>query len=393
MNVLLVVPWDQASGGVASVVQNLARRLQARGHTIVFLHPGPPDRPRARVSASGFPGYEVKLRAPLVQAQPVKSAVAFIGNLLPTLHRLASLIREQRIDVINIHYPTESFVYFAILRWLLGVRLVVSAHGADLFPGGRRMERYPTWLRFIVRRADAIVAPSNAFLRETRAALPSAARKAHAIHNGVDIDAFLESPGLAAPSRPYVLCIAAHNEKKALDVLLEAFAIVAASHRDVGLRLVGDGPLRRVHEARAQALGLAGEVEFLGEKGRADVVRLLHGCKYFVLPSRAEPFGMVLTEAMASRKAVVATRVGGIPEIVEDGTTGLLVETDNAAALAQAMGRLLDDGALRKSMEDAGFKRVREAFGLERMGDRYVELFLSLLRRKPEQADRKLSSG
>jgi glycosyltransferase involved in cell wall biosynthesis len=393
MNVLLVVPWDQASGGVASVVQNLARRLQARGDTIVFLHPGPPDRPRERVSASGFPGFEANLRAPFVLAHPAKSGAAFIGHLLPTLLRLASLIGAHRIDVINIHYPTEAFVYFGILRWLLRIRLVVSVHGADLFPGGRKWERYPMWLRFIVRCADAVVAPSSAFLREACAALPPAARKAHAIHNGVDVDAFIAPAGATAPTRPYILCIAAHNEKKALDVLLEAFAIVAASHRDVGLRLVGDGPLRREHEARAQVLGLAGEVEFLGEKGRADVVRLLQGCEFFVLPSRAEPFGMVLTEAMASRKAVVAARVGGIPEIVEDGTTGLLVEPDNAAALARAMARLLDDGALRKSMEDAGFKRVREAFGFERMGDRYVELFLSLLRGKPEQADRKLSSG
>jgi len=387
MNVLLVVPWDQASGGVASVVQNLARRLQNRGHTILFLHPGLPNRPRAHTSKSGFPGFEVNLRAPLVQARPLKSAVAFIWNLVPTLYRLASLIRERRIDVVNIHYPIESFVYFGILRRLLGARLVVSVHGADLFPRGRRMERYPTWLRFIVRCADAIVAPSNAFLREARAVLPSAASKAHAIHNGVDSGAFLESHGSVAPSRPYVLCIAAHNEKKALDVLLDAFAIVAASHREVGLQLVGDGPLRQAHERHARALGLAGEVEFLGEKGRADVVRLLQACEFFVLPSRAEPFGMVLTEAMASRRAIVATRVGGIPEIVEDGTTGLLVEPDNAPALAQAMRRLLDDGPLRKAMEDAGFKRVREAFGLERMGDRYEELFQSLLRKKPAQAD------
>jgi colanic acid/amylovoran biosynthesis glycosyltransferase len=382
MNVLLVVPWDQASGGVASVVGNLARHLQESGHSVVFLHPGPTEHLRERATASGFNGYEIVLRAPLIESNALKSLAGFAVHVVPTLYRLASLIRKRGIQVVNIHYPTEALIYFGILRWLLPIRLVVSVHGADLFPEGRTMKRYPLWLRFILRCSDAVVAPSKAFLADSVSVLPHSAAKGHAIHNGVDASAFHPS-ATVLPARPYVLCIAAHNEKKALDVLLEAFARTRRTHPGVNLVLVGDGPLRHQLEARAASLGLGADVEFAGEKGRQEIVRLLRDCTFLVLPSRAEPFGMVVTEAMASRKAVVATRVGGIREIIENGESGILVEPDDPAALADAMATLLRDPRLRDMLAEAGFRRVLEHFGFRRMGERYVELFSSLLTKSP----------
>src|SRR5262245_49023678 len=110
MNVLLVVPWDQAYGGVASVVGNLARHLQDTGHGVAFLHPGPTERMRERATASGFNGYEIELRAPVIEESSLKSVAAFAAHLVPTLWRLASLIRKRGIQVVNIHYPTEAFV-------------------------------------------------------------------------------------------------------------------------------------------------------------------------------------------------------------------------------------------------------------------------------------------
>ena len=386
MKVLLVVPWDQAFGGVASVVGNLARHLQGSGHAVAFLHPGPTERLRERATASGFKGYEIILRAPFIETSPLKSLAAFAAHVVPTLYRLASLIRKRGIQIVNIHYPTEALVYFGILRWLLPIRLVVSVHGADLFPDGRTMKRYPLWLRFILRCADAVVAPSQAFLADCVSVLPQSAAKGHAIHNGVDASAFQPSAA-ATPARPYVLCIAAHNEKKALDVLLDAFAETRRTHPGVSLVLVGDGPLRRQLETHAASLGLGADVEFKGEKSRQEIVRLLRDCTFLVLPSRAEPFGMVVTEAMASRKAVIATRVGGIPEIIEHGRSGILVEADDPAALADAMATLLRDAGLRDTLAQAGFRRVLEHFAFTRMGERYVELFAFLLKESPTVPD------
>lgn len=381
MNVLLVVPWDERFGGVASVVGNLARSLERSGHRVVFFHPGEPEHCRRRTTAWGFMGYERNLRPPFIREYPIRSLVSFAVSLALTLYQLAAVIRRHQIQIVNVHYPVQSFVYFGLLRWLLPIRLVLSVHGADLFRDGRRPARYPWSIRLLVACADALVAPSKAFLQECLAVFPRAARNGAGIHNGVDMEE-LASPdpgGMTSAQPPYVLCIAAHNEKKALDVLLTAFAEIGDAHRGVRLLLVGDGPLRRQHEAQARALALDGRVEFLGERGRAEVARLLHGCSIFVLPSRSEPFGMVVIEALACRKAVVASAVGGIPEIIEDGRSGVLVEPDNPGALARALTRMLDDHALRERLADAGYERVQERFGCERMGAEYERLYAALL--------------
>ena len=162
-------------------------------------------------------------------------------------------------------------------------------------------------------------------------------------------------------------------------MLLRAFARISETHRVVRLLLVGDGPLRRQHEELARSLSLQDRVEFLGWRSRAEVSRLLRDCEIFVLPSRSEPFGVVVAEALACQKAVVASAVGGIPEIIENGRTGVLVEPDHPAALARELLALLEDGSLRKSLGHAGYQRVVECFSRETMSARYESLYSALV--------------
>jgi starch synthase len=110
-----------------------------------------------------------------------------------------------------------------------------------------------------------------------------------------------------------------------------------------------------------------------------------------VLPSRSEPFGMVLAEAMACRKAVVATAVGGIPEVIESGKSGLLVGPDDPAALARAVRSLLEDHALRESIAEAGYRRAIARFGSDSLSQRYLQVFSSLLRR--ERSESRVGDG
>jgi glycosyltransferase involved in cell wall biosynthesis len=381
VNVLLVVPWDQAFGGVASVVGNLATHLERGGHRVVFVHPGDPNRRRRRTTEWGFTGYEINLRAPFLPDYPLRGILAFLLFFPFTMYQLLSVVRAHRIDVVNIHYPVELFVYFGLLRWLLRIRLVVSVHGADLFPGGRPRRRLPGSVRFLLASADAVVAPSRAFLADCLAVLPQAAPKGVVVHNGIDFEELGRADGAMATAHwtPYLLCIAAHNEKKGLDVLLRAFAQITQTRGDLRLLLVGDGPLRSEHEGLARSLSLEHRVAFLGWRDRPEVARLLRDCVLFVLPSRSEPFGLVVAEALASRKAVVASAVGGIAEIIESGRSGLLVEPDDPDALARALLSVLADDTLRESMVEAGYRRVRERFGSEAMGAHYDGVFAALL--------------
>ena len=188
IKVLLVVPWDQEFGGVASVVGNIGRQLERAGHEVIFLHPGEAETPRRRRTAWGFDGFELKLRSPFIPELPVRSLAAFLFFLPATLVRLGGLIRRERVDIVNIHYPIGQFVYLALLRVALRFRLVVSVHGADLFPGGRRQAIYSQGLLMLLRRADAVVAPSRAFLGDTRSVVPRLGSRGLSVHNGVDFD-------------------------------------------------------------------------------------------------------------------------------------------------------------------------------------------------------------
>jgi glycosyltransferase involved in cell wall biosynthesis len=119
-------------------------------------------------------------------------------------------------------------------------------------------------------------------------------------------------------------------------------------------------------------------VKFIGRADRATAVGLFRGCEFFVLPSRQEPLGIVNLEAMAAGKAVIASRTGGVPEIVTDGETGLLVPPGDAAALAGALRRLTGDTALRECLADGGRERVK-AFAWEAIAGSYREIYEAAL--------------
>lgn len=381
MRVLLVVSSDEEVGGVPYVVGNLARYLKQRGHDVAFLIPGRATLLRETLTKWGFPGFELNLQMPFGERHPLISLPLFTLRFPIALYQLIRLIHGRRIQVVNPHFPADCFCYLALCRWLVGIRLVTSVHGADVFPGGNPKVRYSWASRCLLRASDLITAPSQAFRRDLLALFPHLDGKTTAIHNGVNLEE------LRAPSHTddgqfsfgrYLLCVAAHNEKKGIDTLLRAFKRVHAAHPSVTLVLVGDGPLRTQLEELAASLGIRERVVFLGQRGRADVASLLHGCDVFVLPSRSEPFGIAVIEALACRKPVVSTTAGGIPEIIQSGVNGVLVEPDDAKALADAIARVLASPDLQRLMTDNGDSTVRNRFLSEQTGAAYEEAYSSL---------------
>jgi glycosyltransferase involved in cell wall biosynthesis len=145
------------------------------------------------------------------------------------------------------------------------------------------------------------------------------------------------------------------------------------------LLLAGDGPLRKQLEELALTLRGDKRIEFLGWQARHQIVKLLRGCTAFVLPSRSEPFGIAVIEALACTKPVIATRVGGIPEIIENGENGVLVEPDDANALAEALTDVLTDPALQKTLAANGYVTVDKLFRCEHTGASYEAVFTDVL--------------
>jgi glycosyltransferase involved in cell wall biosynthesis len=155
--------------------------------------------------------------------------------------------------------------------------------------------------------------------------------------------------------------------------LLHGFARVARALPDVDLLLVGDGPLRQELEAMARSLAIEHRVRFMGV--RSDVADILRASDAFAMTSLSEAASLTLLEAMASELPVVVTAVGGNPELVRDGTDGLLVPRRSSAGVARALLRILSDRSMATAMGSAGAERVRSQFRLDDTIGRYFDLY------------------
>jgi len=379
MNVLIVVPWDQEFGGVASVVGHVAIQLQKRGHQVWFLHLGESDSLHVKTTKWNFPGYELNLRNVYVPERLVKSVTGFSVYLFHTLYQLYKMLVRHDIDIVNIHYPISNDLYFTLLQKVLRFKLVISVHGADLFPNGIPQDQYPKPLQLLMNSADWLVAPSRSTLDAALKAFPGLQAKASAIHNAVDMTEFEPDGSEELQRGQHILCVALHQPRKAIDVLIKAFKIFSQTHTGVELWLVGDGPGTGQLEDLVRQLGLTEQVKFLGCQDRPGVKKLLGECRFVVLPSRAEPFGIAILEALASKKPVVASAVGGIPEIIEDGKNGILVEPENPQALSDAMAILWNDRELAERLACAGYVTVKQHFQWEIAAARYEATFMKLL--------------
>jgi L-malate glycosyltransferase len=380
MRILLVSPADEAFGGVASVVGNLARYLQSHGHEVIFLHSGRALLPKKKTTKWGFLGFDLRLQALFGKRHPLVSLALFLFFFPIGIYQLARLIQKHRIEIINIHFPSDYCFYFGLCRRILSFRLVTSVHGADFFPSGNPKPRYSRLIRFLLSASDLIVAPSESYRKDFLSVFPALNEKTIFIHNGIDLDEMgAPQEGNRSDQDRYILCIAAHNLKKGLDVLIRAVALLRDVDPSFKVLLVGDGPLREELEELVRSLGIEERIRFLGRQERHEVVSLIHGCEAVVLPSRSEPFGIAVIEGMACKKPVVATAVGGIPEIIENGKNGILVEPDSPAGLAEALITVLRDPALQRAIASNGYATVHERFRSEKTGSTYETVFAYLL--------------
>jgi glycosyltransferase involved in cell wall biosynthesis len=295
----------------------------------------------------------------------------------------------------------------AMLHSLAALRRLVEDSGATLLHAngsramfyaglaGRRAARPVIWhLRilepdpkldwFLARLATRTIANSAA-VRERLRRWPLAYERCSVVPNGLDLESFVpsrsperirQSLGLASTDR-VVGTVGRLVPFKGHRYLLEAFAILRLTCRELRLFIVGDGPEREALERQARALKVAQDVHFSGH--RADVADLLSVMEVFVLPSLAEHFGRVLVEAMAMERPVVATAAGGVPEVVEEKATALLVPPGDAGALAGAIQTLLNDPVRARAMGRAGRRRVEEHYTLRRHAEQIEAVYREVL--------------
>jgi glycosyltransferase involved in cell wall biosynthesis len=361
-------------GGVEELTFRLAKQLSDSGDAVeVWTNRHPAELPVDEV----IEGIQVRRFAlPMPAANP-RQALGSVGGGLAAIARLRRAARAFRPDVIHVQCFSSNGVYATALSRIAGIPLVVSLQGETVMDDNDIYDHSAllrSGLHAGLGRAAAVTGCSQFVVDDAVARFGLKPGAGVVVPNGVDLAAAPPTEPLELPFGRFVFAVGRAVEKKGFDLLLRSFAGVAAEHPDTGLLIGGDGAARPQLEALARELGLQDRVALPGRLSREQVAWAMQDAGVFVLPSRVEPFGIVVLEALrAGRPSVVSSR-GGAPEIVRDEREGLVVDPFDTPALTSAIGRLLSDEPLAAHLGAAGRERVGE-YAWSAIGERYREIY------------------
>ncbi len=301
--------------------------------------------------------------------------------------RLYRLVRKMRPHIVHTHTAKAGALGRLAAR-LAGVPVVIHTYHGHIFQGyfpSLKTRLFLNTERWLARGTDRLLTVSEAVRQDLLRRGIGSPERLSVVPLGLDLDPLIQCEMVRGQLRaelgvgdvPLVGIIARLVPIKRHEDFLAAATVVASRIPNCRFLVVGDGELRGRLEARSRELGLGGRVHFLGWRG--DLPRIYADLDLVALSSANEGLPVSLIEAMAAGRPVVATRVGGVPDLVEHGVTGLLVSPEDPAALAEATMALLTDPERRRAMGEAGRKRVHPAFSAERLVEDIDRLYTELL--------------
>jgi glycogen(starch) synthase len=383
---LLPSLYPPSLGGVEELTRHLALALVAGGDQVEVWTANPDDAaPETVEIRDGLVVRRLPMPLPATNWSAIRRS-ATVGTR--TLRSLRSAVAAFRPDVLHVQCFGPNGAYATALARMTGLPLVISLQGetlmddTDIFDTSRVL-RFS--LRKGLRRAAAVTGCSAFTLADAVERFGLEPQRGQVIFNGVDLSAAGEStdgpafvPHPDRPDRPYVLALGRVVEKKGFDLLLAAYAAVPADRRPADLVIAGAGASLADLERSAQELGVADQVHFVGRLDRQEVAQAMAGAALFVMPSRLEPFGIVVLEGWRAGVAVMATNRGGPPEYVHDGQDGVLVDPFDTEAFALALEGLLTDPGRRRAIAEAGRVRVAE-FAWPTIAGQYKQVYGSVM--------------
>ncbi|GAA6181779.1 MULTISPECIES: glycosyltransferase family 4 protein [unclassified Shimia] len=309
----------------------------------------------------------------------IKTAPPGLRNLIYQLFYfveaavLAAHLRKKGVRHLHNHIAKSSCSVAMLMSEMSGIPYSFTLHGPDIFfaPDHWRLDEKIARAKFVACISYFCRSQAMAFCD------PKHWGKLHIVHCGVDPHRY---DAVDDPVETNLLFVGRLAPVKGLPILLRALEPLKAEYPDIHLTVIGDGPGRTALESQTSAAGLSENVSFVGYKSQSDVAKTLAASDLFVLPSFAEGVPVVLMEAMAARRPVVATQIAGISELVTDGASGLLVPPGDPEALSAAMAKILANPARATGMGIVGRAKVEAAFDVTKEAGRLSELLCGAMK-------------
>jgi glycogen(starch) synthase len=352
-------------GGVEVLATKLLPALHERGYDfIVVTSQQNPEQP-VETQYKGIPIYRFVFHGNHSRAEQLASGLMMVKR------QIAQLKRTFAPDLMHINAGGLSEFFHLITAKAYPAPLLATLHGE--WPTGNN-----ALAKHILGVAKWVVGCSAAILDKGRQLVPEITSRSSVIYNGLEVPSLLPRP--LPTETPRLLCLGRLSPEKGFDVAVTAFASLANRFPHAHLVIVGEGPERIRLERQISELGLTHRVELTGGVLPDQVPALLNTVTAVLLPSRQESFGLVALEAALMARPVVATRVGGLPEVVVHKQTGLLVENENSEALAEAVAALLTHPTTAAQMGQSARLRAHQVFSWEQHVNAYDALYRKLIK-------------
>ncbi|HEX5004174.1 MAG TPA: N-acetyl-alpha-D-glucosaminyl L-malate synthase BshA [Gemmatimonadales bacterium] len=360
-------------GGSGAVATELGLELARRGHEVHFITYASPFRLRGGFAERVY-YHEVETRHgnyPLFDHFPFTLALASAQY---------EVSRREKLDLLHVHYAipyaTTAWVAREMLQREHPIKVVTTLHGTDITLVGQESSFFHI-TKFSIERSDEVSAVSEFLRSETLRAFGPVHPNLRVIPNFVNLSDYRPDPaarreGLAPAGHRILSHTSNFREVKRVKDVIRIFSRVRRA-MPATLLMIGDGPERADAEREAELLEVSGDVRFLGRLDR--VVELMQATDLFILPSQSESFGLAALEAMACGAPVVASRAGGLPEVIEDGVTGILEPVGSVEAMGRRVVELLRDPARFEAMSAAAVAKAADY-----AADRVVPMYEAMYR-------------
>jgi L-malate glycosyltransferase len=382
---LFVLPWSLRDiGGVDQVVDSLVGQFRdGREFSPQLLVGTEESASGGTIEADLIKAQYLPLWSPVDHQHPFRAPFSFVYRLPYRCRVMRRIIDQHNIRIINPHFPGLASLVFLVLKKLklFKGKIILSFHGSDIRDALATKGRERKLWRMLLRGADHIVVVSDYLAKDVLALDPTVAPKIKTIYNGVDLALFTpaEHEQRARVSLPNqgktILSIGGFLPIKGHDILVRAFGHVLGQVPDARLVLVGgEGPEVEPVRQLINSLLLAHRVTIFKPVPHARIPEFLSQAQVFVLASRREGFGLVVTEAAAAKVPVVCTKAGGIPELITDRVTGRLVAIDDHIALADAIVDVLTHPDEARRMALKFYEYVRRNLTWHQSYEKYIQL-------------------